>query len=108
AVVALGMMTIGGAFVAIQWVRYRSLQEATLARDPLEAIAAQQFRYAHVFNDLTVAQQGRLIARLTSSRDPRIARVVDLRRGDVDLFRPEALVRTATQLHVIAWMGNSF
>ena len=108
AALAVGAMLIGGAFVAIQWARYRALQEETVARDPLEAIEAQQFRYAHVFNDLPLARQGRLVARLTASTDPRIARAIDLRRGDFDLFRPEVLVRTSTQLHLIAWMGSSF
>jgi len=108
AALAAGAVLIGGVFVTLQWVRYRAVQEQTAARDPLEAIVAQQFRYAHVFNDLPVARQGRLVARLTASSDPRIARTVDLRRGDLDLFRPIALVRTATQLHLICWMGSSF
>jgi hypothetical protein len=107
---ALGVaaLLVAAAFVAVQWLRYRGVQERTADRDPLEAIAADQFRYAHVFNDLSVAKQGRLVARLTASNDPRIARIIDLRRGDFDLFRPEVLVRTATQLHLIAWMGRSF
>jgi hypothetical protein len=108
AAAAVGAMLIGGVFIAIQWARYRALQEVTFARDPLEAIEAQQFRYAHVFNDLPVVRQGRLVARLTASNDPRITRAIDLRRGDNTLFRPEVLVRSATQLHLIAWMGNSF
>jgi hypothetical protein len=108
AALAVAATAIGAAFVAVQWMRYRAQQEATVARDPVEAIEAQQFRYAHVFNDLPLAQQGRLVARLTNSRAPAVGRIVDLQRGDLDLFRPIALVRTATELHLIAWMGNSF
>jgi len=97
-----------GAFTGVQWLRYRAVQEATFARDPLDAIVEQQFRYAHIFNDWPVARQGRVVARLAASSDPRIARVVDDRRGDAGLFRPELVVRTATQLHLIAWMGSGF
>src|SRR5438067_532905 len=107
-VLALTALVIGSVFVAIQWARYRAFQEQTIARDPLEAIEEQQFRYAHVFNDLPVARQGRLLARLIATDDRRVARVVGLRTGNSDLFRPEALVRTTNQLHVIAWMGASF
>jgi len=105
--VVLGCVVVGGA-VGVQRWRYSRLESATAAGDPLEAIEAQQFRYAHVFNDLPVVQQGRLVARLTASNDPRVARAIDLRRGDLDLFRPEALVRSATQLHLVAWMGAAF
>jgi hypothetical protein len=28
--------------------------------------------------------------------------------GDLDLFRPQLLARTASQIHVIAWMGRGF
>ena len=108
----LALAAAGGvaaaAFVGVQRWRYSGIEHAAAAADPLDGIEARQFRYAHVFNDLPVPQQGRLVARLTSSRDPRVARVIDLRRGDLDLFRPEALVRSDAQLHLIAWMGRSF
>jgi len=105
---AAAATVLGGLFVAVQWARYRTLQETTVAREPMDVIAAQQFRYAHIFNDLPVARQGRIVARLSGSSDPRVAHAVDIKRGDLDVFRPEALVRTDTQLHLIAWMGNSF
>jgi hypothetical protein len=106
---ALGVaaLVIGGGFVGVQWMRYRALQEEVVARDPVDAIEAMQFRYAHVFNDLPVARQGRLLARLLAGASPAVARLVE-RHGDVDLFRPEALVRTSSQLHLIAWMGTAF
>jgi hypothetical protein len=108
AALAIGCVLVAGAYVGIQWMRYRALQDRVAAGDPLEGIVAEEFRYAHVFNDLPVATQGRLVARLTASCDPRVARRVDERHGDLGLFRPEALIRTATQLHLIAWMGTSF
>ena len=107
ALIAVALLIAGG-FIGVQWLRYRALQEETFVRDPLEAIAAQEFRYAHFFNDWPVARQGRVLARLTASNDPRIARVVDERQGDLELFRPELVVRTATQVHLIAWLGSSF
>jgi len=107
AAVVVGGLALA-AFVGVQRWRYRAIESAAANGDPLDAIEAQQFRYAHVFNDLPLTQQGRLVGRLTGSNDPRVARAIDLRRGDLDLFRPEALVRTATQLHLIAWMGASF
>jgi hypothetical protein len=108
ALLGVGAVLIGGIFIAIQWLRYRSMQDDIFKRDPLEAIAEQQFRYAHIFNDWPVVRQGRVVARLTSSNDSRVARAVDLRRGDLALFRPEVVVRTATQIHLIAWMGDTF
>jgi hypothetical protein len=96
------------AFVGLQALRYRVVRETTAQRDPLAAINEQEFRYAHVFNDLSVGQQGRLVARLQDSTDPRVAHGLDARRGDLSLFRPEVIVRTDSQVHLIAWMGRSF
>jgi hypothetical protein len=108
AALAAGALLVAGAFVAVQWARYRAVENDTVAREPLAAIEAEQFRYAHVFNDLPVARQGRVIARLTAAKAPNVAAAVDVRRGDLDLFRPIVLVRTASQLHLIAWMGSTF
>jgi len=96
------------AVVGIQALRYRALRETTARRDPLDVIKEQEFRYAYLFNDMSVGQQGRLLARLHESTDPQVARLVGERHGDSSLFRPEVLVRTDSQLHLIAWMGNSF
>jgi hypothetical protein len=108
ALVAAACIAIAAAFVGIQALRYRALKAATAGRDPLDAIAAQEFRYAHVFNDLSVGQQGRLVAKLVGSTDRRVAHLQGERRGDLTLFRPEVIVRTGTQVHLIAWMGNAF
>jgi hypothetical protein len=99
-------LALGG--IGIQAWRYRALRETTARRDPLDVIKDQEFRYAYLFNDMSVGQQGRLLARLHESTDPRVARLVGERHGDSSLFRPEVLVRTDSQLHLIAWMGNSF
>ena len=106
--VAAVCIVLALAFVGIQALRYRALRETTAQRDPLAAINEQEFRYAHVFNDLSVGQQGRLVARLHDSADPRVAHVVDERQGDASLFRPEVIVRTDSQVHLLAWMGRSF
>jgi hypothetical protein len=108
AVLAIGTMIVASVFTAVQRLRYLALQNVVSAADPFETIEKHQFRYAHVFNDLPVARQGRLVARLAASADGRVARIIDLQRGDLDLFRPLVIVRSATQLHLIAWMGNTF
>ncbi len=108
ALVAGVCLALALAVVGVQALRYRALRETTARRDPLDAIKEQEFRYAYLFNDLSAAQQGRLVARLHDSTDTQVARIVDERHGDSSLFRPEVLVRTDSQLHLIAWMGNSF
>jgi len=106
---AIGLALIAGTlFVAVQAVRYRSFRAQTAAADPLETIRQRGFRYAHVFNDLTVAQQRRLVTLLQASRDPQVARIIEERRGNLDLFSPQVLVRTPTELHLIAWLGTGF
>ena len=95
-------------FIGVQAWRYRSFREETLRADPVAAVKAQQFRYAHVFNDLSAARQGRLVAQLLASKDPSIARFVTESNGDLALFRPELIVRTGAQLHVFVWMGTPF
>ena len=107
----LVLVVFGGMaaiFVGVQAWRYRALQAATLEGDPVAAINDQQFRYAHVFNDLSVGSQGRLLARLHASTDPSVAPVIEETHGDLNLFRPAVVVRTASQVHVIAWMGRGF
>jgi hypothetical protein len=94
--------------IGVQAVRDRDLKDATFAMDPVTAITVQEFRYAHVFNDLPLGKQGRIIARLLASRDPSLARKLEPAEGDVNLFRPDAVVRTGSQVHVIAWMGRGF
>jgi hypothetical protein len=106
--VTAACVVLAMAFVGIQALRYRALRETTAQRDPLAAIKEQEFRYAHVFNDLSVGQQGRLVARLHDSADPRVADVLAERRGDLSLFRPEVIVRTDSQIHLLVWMGRSF
>jgi hypothetical protein len=101
-------LTLALALVGIQALRYRALRETTAQSDPLAAIKDREFRYAYVFNDLSVGQQGRLVARLHDSTDASVAHLVDDRHGDSSLFRPELIVRTDSQLHLIAWMGRSF
>jgi hypothetical protein len=95
-------------FVGVQAWRYRALQIATVEADPVAAINDQQFRYAHVFNGLSVARQGRLLARLHASTDPSVAPMIEEAHGDLNLFRPTVVVRTASQVHVIAWLGRGF
>jgi hypothetical protein len=107
-VVLLAAVTTAAAFTAVQGWRYRGLQRATIASDPVAALKDQQFRYAHLFNDLPVGRQGRLVAELQASADPSVARWRDEPLGDFDRFRPEVIVRTATQVHLIAWMGAGF
>jgi len=108
ALVWCACLALALAGVGIQAWRYRELRETTARRDPLDVIKEQEFRYAYLFNDMSVGQQGRLLARLHESTDPHVARLVGERHGDSSLFRPEVLVRTDSQLHLIAWMGNSF
>jgi hypothetical protein len=102
------VLIVGTLFVAVQAVRYRSFRAQTAAADPLETIRRQGFRYAHVFNDLPVTQQGRLVAMLQASSDPDVARIIEDRRGNGDLFSPQVLVRTPTEIHLIAWLGTGF
>jgi hypothetical protein len=101
-------VTAAIGFVGIQAWRYRELQESILKSNPVAAISEQQFRYAHVFNDLSLGRQGRLVAQLLASDNPMVVRSIDDRRGDFNLFRPEVIVRTASQLHLIAWMSPTF
>jgi hypothetical protein len=98
----------GAIFVGVQAWRYRALMNATVGADPVTSINAQEFRYAHVFNDLSVARQGRLVAQLLASVDPSVAPMVEEAHGDLNLFRPAVVVRTASQVHVNAWMGGGF
>jgi hypothetical protein len=101
--VAIAIVLIG---IGVQAARYRDLQNAMLQMDPATAITAQEFRYAHVFNDQPVGKQGRVLGRLLASTEGSVARKVELAEGDLSLFRPEAVIRTASQIHVIAWMGR--
>lgn len=102
------VLVLGAAFIGVQWWRYRTVQADAEAGDPLQALETQGFRYAHVFNDLPIAKQGRLLAKLQASTDPAVTRVVDERAGDMTLFAPQLLVRTPTQIHVFVWMGRGF
>jgi hypothetical protein len=106
-VMMIGAATVA-AFTGVQAWRYRGVMEATAMADPVTAIGSQQFRYAHVFNDLTTAQQGRLVARLTASADPSVAAKADETLGDSTLFKAIVAVRSASQVHAIVWMGRGF
>lgn len=108
ALVAGCAVAAAAVFIGVQAWRYRLVREETAQADPVAAIKTQQFRYAHVFNDLSPARQGRLLAVLHASNDPTIARFVTEPHGDVALFRPELIVRTGAQLHLFAWMGATF
>ncbi len=107
-VAAMAGLLVVISFTAAQSWRNRRIQAAVEAADPVDGIKAMQFRYGHLFNDLPVARQGRLLARIQASHDPIVARVVTDRRGDDSLFRPEAVLRTASQIHVIVWLGSAF
>jgi len=107
-VVLLISAAIALIVVGVQASRARELRKATVALEPAAAIAAQEFRYAHVFNDLSGAQQGRLVAQLLASTNAAVAGRIERAEGDLTLFRPEAVIRTRSQIHVIAWMGREF
>jgi hypothetical protein len=107
-VVAVAGVVAGAAFVGVQAWRYRSVQAEIAAGDPLEGLRSQGFRYAHVFNDLPLTRQGRLIARLQASTDENVAHLIDERLGNADLFAPQVLVRMPTEIHVFVWMGRGF
>ena len=106
-VIAAGAL-LGAAFIGVQALRYRRLQEQTVAANPLDAVRAWQFRYAHVFNDLPLTTQGRLIAQLQASTDESVARIIDERRGNLELFFSQVVVRMPTEIHLFAWMGRGF
>ena len=99
---------IAAAFVGVQALRYRTQLNAIASADPLESIRTRQFRYAHFFNDLPLAKQGRLIAQLQASTDPSVTHVVDERSGNLDLFAPQVVVRTDAEIHLFVWMGRGF
>jgi len=99
---------LGAAFIGVQALRYRRLQEQTIVANPLDAVRAWQFRYAHVFNDLPLTSQGRLIAQLQASTDESVARIIDERRGNLELFSPQVVVRMPSEIHLFAWMGRGF
>jgi hypothetical protein len=108
AAVGVAVIAFGAAFVGLQALRYRTVRSEIAEADPLEAIRRRQFRYAHVFNDLPLTKQGRLIARLQSSNDPQVTHVVDERRGNLELFAPQVVVRSDREIHVFVWMGRGF
>ena len=108
AVAILIGVAIVASFTGVQAWRYRGVMDATASADPVAAIGSQQFRYAHVFNDLTTAQQGRIVARLAASADPSVAATADEPLGDSTRFRALAVVRSASQVHAIVWMGPGF
>jgi hypothetical protein len=105
--IASGIL-VGALFVSVQAWRYRILQAQTAAADPVAAVREQGFRYAHVFNDLPVTKQGRLIAQLQGSTDQSVARIIDERQGDFERFAPQVLVRTPSEIHLFVWMGRAF
>jgi hypothetical protein len=107
AAIAVGV-AIGAVFVLVQRWRYDARLAETAAAKPLDALRVEEFRYAHLFNDLPVARQGRLVAQLQASADPNISHAIDERKGDFELFAPQVLVRTQSQIHLFVWMGRGF
>ena len=70
---------------------------------------AQQFRYAHVFNDLPVARQGRIIAPAARRRRTGAWRATSTNAGAIfNLFCPAGPHPDAVQIHLFAWMGRGF
>ncbi|MBL8155730.1 MAG: hypothetical protein JNM70_16220 [Anaerolineae bacterium] len=99
-------ISLGFVFIQIQ----RNAQQIKLAdalnADPFEMIQELGFRYDSLFNSFTVGDQQAVVDHLKKLSDDRVWSIESEARGSVTYFRPELLVFTDRQVHVLVWLGE--
>lgn len=100
-----------GLTISLAWGVYRAAAERqelaqAMSATPLEQIDAQGYRYARLFNELSLDDQMVIVTRLQGLTDRRVAVAVDAESAVTSYFRPVVAMRDHEQLHVIAWFGQ--
>jgi hypothetical protein len=109
-VIAAGLAGIG-LVTGLAWYAYRAAEQRQelgqiVSAAPLEQIDVRGYRYAHLFNELSVDDQTSVVTKLQRLTDRRVAVAVDAENANTSYFRPVVAVRDHEQLHVIAWFGR--
>jgi hypothetical protein len=102
--VILGLV-FGIGFAAIQRNARQIKVADALSADPFEMIQQLGFRYDNLFNSLDEVDQQVVVDRLKQVSDPLVWAVEYQVRETVDYFRPELLVFSDRQVHVLVWLG---
>lgn len=102
---AIGIVAVF-VFTLIQSNRQQAIAADALAGDPYELIQAEGYRYDSAFNQFSNADQENIIAKLKLQRTPDIF-VPELQEDStqVSFFRPELLIVSTQELHLISWLG---
>jgi hypothetical protein len=101
------VLGLGIGFVAIQRNARQIRVADALSADPFEMIQQLGFRYDNLFNSLDKADQQVVVSRLQEVSDSRVWSAEYQVREITDYFRPELLVFSDRQVHVLVWLGAS-
>ncbi len=104
AVILVLVLSMG--FVAIQWDRRQIKVADALTSDPFALIQHLGFRYDNLFNSLDKADQQVIVERLKQIADSRVWATEYKVWKTADYFRPELLVFSDRQVHVLVWLGS--
>lgn len=94
------------AFIAIQSMKQDALLKDSLALDPYQQIQSEEYRYDSIFNQLSVSDQENVIAKLKAQKDSNIlVPKADNEPSPYTFFRPEVIILSKEQVHLISWYG---